>query len=277
MPLTGLAGNRALKELLLPRLSGGVLGHAYIVAGPKGSGKHDLAAILSRAMVCSGSGTKPCGSCPACKKALAGIHPDIITVLPEQDKAAISVDQVRQMRTDAYIRPNEAARKVYILEFCDRLRGEAQNAMLKLLEEGPTYAAFLLLTENQGALLATVRSRCETLTLIAEEQSLSNEEEARFSQLAQDLVALWLAGDEAALLTQCSQLEQAKDKITRQQFLALTGYMSDCLCRELPRAADRRKVMRGTQLMEQFRQYLGQNVSPFHLLGWFCAACTQEV
>ena len=165
MPLNSLAGNHALKEQLRPRLSGGTLGHALILSGPAGSGKHTLAAILSRAMVCDHPGAKPCGTCHACKKALAGIHPDIITIQPEPDKAAINVDQVRQMRADAHIRPNEAPRKVYILEQTDRLRGEAQNAMLKLLEEGPAYAAFLLLCENAGNLLPTVRSRCETLAL----------------------------------------------------------------------------------------------------------------
>jgi len=148
MPLSSLAGNRALKEQLLPRLSGGTLGHALILSGPAGSGKRTLAAILARAMVCSGSGTRPCGSCPACKKALSDIHPDIITVAPLEEGKQITVDQVRQLRADAHIRPNEADRKVYVLEQADRLNPSAQNAMLKLLEEGPAYAAFLLLTEN---------------------------------------------------------------------------------------------------------------------------------
>lgn len=277
MPLTGLAGNHALKELLLPRLSQGKLGHAYILAGPEGSGKHTLAAILARAMVCDRAGTKPCGSCPACKKALAGIHPDIITVFPEQDKAAISVDQVRQMRADAYIRPNEASRKVYILECCDRLRGEAQNAMLKLLEEGPSYAAFLLLAENQGNLLITVRSRCETLMLAAPQQELSHQEQEQTAQLARELMDLWLSGDEAALMTRCARLEQKKDAMTQQQFAVLTQSMSDYLHRLLPAAPDRRKVIRGIQLMEEFRQYLAQNVNRFYLLGRLCAVCTQEV
>lgn len=276
MPLSRLGGNHALKELLRPRLAQGKLGHAYIVAGAEGSGKHTLASILSQAMVCSAAGAKPCGSCPACKKALAGIHPDIITVLPEQDKAAISVDQVRQMRADAYIRPNEASRKVYILEGCDRLRGEAQNAMLKLLEEGPAYAAFLLLAENQGNLLITVRSRCETLMLAEPEQEFSHQEQEQTAQLARELMDLWLAGDEAALMARCARLEQKKDAMTQQQFAVLTQSMSDYLHRLLPTAPDQRKVIGGIQLMEEFRQHLAQNVNRFYLLGRLCAVCTQE-
>ena len=77
----------------------------------------------------------------------------------------ITVDQVRQLRADAYIRPNEGERKVYLLEGADRMNASAQNAMLKLLEEGPAYAAFLLLAENGGGVLQTVRSRCEELSL----------------------------------------------------------------------------------------------------------------
>ena len=273
MPLTSLAGNRALKEQLRPRLSGGTLGHALILSGPAGSGKHALAAILSRAMVCDQPGSKPCGSCPACKKALAGIHPDIITIQPEPDKAAISVDQVRQMRADAHIRPNEAPRKVYILEQTDRLRGEAQNAMLKLLEEGPAYAAFLLLCENPGNLLPTVRSRCETLALTLSEQAESRVDEQTVA-LAHELVQLWLAGDEAALMEQAVRME--KEKWERQQFITLTEQMTARFCAILSTAADRRRVLKGVQLMHELRAAAAQNVGVGALAGWLCAACGKE-
>ena len=268
MPLTSLAGNHALKELLLPRLQRGTLGHAFIVAGAEGSGTHTLAGILSRAMVCTGTSTKPCGSCQACRKALAGIHPDIITVAPLEEGKAVTVDQVRQMRADAYIRPNEASRKVYLLEQADRMRGEAQNAMLKLLEEGPSYAAFLLLAENQGALLATVRSRCETLALTAEEPTLSGPEEEQLVQLARTLADLWLAGDEDGLMARCVPME----KWDRQQFAALVDHMSARLCTMLPGAENRRKILKGVELLDQFRQAMALNVGPGPLYGWLCAA-----
>ena len=278
MPLSRLRGNYALKELLKPRLAQGKLGHAYIVAGEEGSGKHALASVLSRAMVCSAEGNKPCGVCPDCKKALAGIHPDIITILPEEDKAAINVDQIRRMRADAYIRPNEAARKVYVLEGCDKLNNSCQNAMLKLLEEGPAYASFLLLAENQGNLLVTVRSRCETLALVADEQELTGEEREKSAQLARELMDLWLAGNEAGLMARCAALEKGKDALTQQQFTALLRAMTDYLAGLLPTAANRRKVVKGIQLLEEFRRnYLARNTGRFHLLGWLCAACTQEV
>ena len=156
-----LAGNPQAKH----RLSAGRgLSHAYILSGPAGSGKHTLAGLLARALVCSGKGEAPCGACPDCRKAAAGIHPDVITI--GEEGKDINVAMVRALRSDAYIRPNEAPRKVYLLPNAHTMNQSAQNAMLKLLEEGPAYAVFLLLAENGGGLLQTVRSRCEELDLV---------------------------------------------------------------------------------------------------------------
>jgi len=268
MPLSSLAGNHSLKEQLLPRLSGGTLGHALILSGPAGSGKRTLAAILARAMVCSGSGTRPCGSCPACKKALSDIHPDIITVAPLEEGKQITVDQVRQLRADAHIRPNEADRKVYVLEQADRLNPSAQNAMLKLLEEGPAYAAFLLLTENPGSLLPTVRSRCETLALTPTSAREPEQEDEQIARTAQTVTELWLAGKERELMEQCVLME----KWDRLQFIALTDHMTACLTALLPTARDRRRVLRAIQLADQLRQAANLNVGPGPLAGWLCAA-----
>ena len=307
MQLTQLAGNAALKQQLSARLSGGQLSHAYILSGPAGSGKHTLAGILSAAMVCTGTGTKPCGSCPACRKAAAGIHPDIVTVSPEEGKA-ITVDQVRQLRSDAWIRPNEATRKVYLLEQTQRLKSSAQNAMLKLLEEGPAYAAFLLLTDNSSALLPTVRSRCEELALspvsvpqaeqwLAEhfgdkpEQqrrqaaldsqgilgravellSADTTEKEELHQLARQVVQLWLDGQEGTLMTLCAPME----KWDRQQFAALLDQMEGPMRACMTRQEDRRRVLALFELVGQLRQAAAQNVSPGPLYGWLCAACGQ--
>ena len=163
MNMTPLAGNGPLKRQLEAETARRGLSHAYIISGPAGSGKRTLAGLLSAALVCSGKGEVPCGHCSGCKKALAGIHPDIVSV--GADGKDITVSQIRALRGDAYIKPNEAGRKVYLLHRAQSMNQSAQNAMLKLLEEGPPYAAFLLLAENAASLLPTVRSRCEVLTL----------------------------------------------------------------------------------------------------------------
>ena len=160
MNLKGLAGNAPLKRQLELETARRGLSHAYILSGPPGSGKRTLAGLLAAALVCSEQGGGlPCLACPNCRKAMAGIHPDIVRT--GDDGKDITVAQIRALRADAYIRPNEAACKVYILENAQTMNDSAQNAMLKLLEEGPPYAAFLLLTDNAAALLPTVRSRCE--------------------------------------------------------------------------------------------------------------------
>ncbi len=163
MSFQPLAGNAALKAQLSARTQGRGLSHAYLISGPAGSGKRTLARLLAAAMVCTETGEQPCGLCPGCRKALAGIHPDVVTV--GGDGKGITVAQARAARSDAYVRPNEAPRKVYLFLDAQDMNPAAQNALLKLLEEGPPYAAFLLLTDNPGALLPTVRSRCEALAL----------------------------------------------------------------------------------------------------------------
>ena len=164
MKLDALAGNAALKRQLSGQAEARGLSHAYLISGPAGSGKRTLAHLLAAAMVCTGAGETPCGLCPACKKAMRGIHPDIITLAGEDGKD-ITVGQARALRSDAYIRPNEGERKVYIIENAQTMNPPAQNSLLKLLEEGPAYAAFLLLADNPGGVLTTIRSRCEGLSL----------------------------------------------------------------------------------------------------------------
>ena len=161
--LSALAGNRALKDQLIAQAAGRGLSHAYLIGGPEGSGKRTLAGLLAAAYVCTAEHGWPCGQCAACRKVANGIHPDI-TWVGEPDKD-ITVAMVRQVRSDAYIRPNEAHRKVYIFPDAQRMNASAQNAILKLLEDGPAYAAFLLLADNAAALLPTIRSRCEGLGL----------------------------------------------------------------------------------------------------------------
>lgn len=163
MDLSTLVGNAPLKRHLSLETARRGLSHAYILSGPAGSGKRTLAGLLSAALVCTGGGEVPCFACSGCRKAMGGIHPDIIRAGGEGDE--LNVARVRAIRSDAYIKPNEAPRKVYILEGAQTMNDSSQNALLKLLEDGPAYAAFLLLTDNAAALLSTVRSRCEVLTL----------------------------------------------------------------------------------------------------------------
>ena len=139
----------------------GALSHALIFSG---SGDRTAAArYTAAAMECTGV-QRPCLVCPACRKVMQGIHPDVISVRDAEHKE-LSADTVRAMRADAFIRPNEGARKIYIFEDCTILTEKDQNILLKLVEEGPAYAAFFFCAENPAALLQTIRSRCAEVKL----------------------------------------------------------------------------------------------------------------
>lgn len=300
-----LAGNDRLKEQLLRRERGRGLSHAYLISGPAGTGKHLLARRLTAAMLCAAPAERrPCGLCGPCKKVLAGVHPDVsILSGPGEDKP-ITVDQVRALRSDAYVRPNEGQRKVYVLEGADRMNSAAQNAMLKLLEEGPDYAAFLLLAENGGGVLQTVRSRCEELAMspvpLAEcerwlRDAFPDQPPERVRQAALDCQgilgrAVRVLGDEdptrqereqqvAALadaLERGTELELMERSMLLEQTKRETlGLLLDELEQELGRRLvqrqDRRRLLRAVELVRTLRAAAQLNANPGQLAGWLCA------
>ena len=168
MAFEALLGNDRLKQNLRSSLARGHISHFYLISGPKGSGKHTLANLLAEAILCQGS-PRGCGSCVHCRKLRSHNHPDFITVEdPEHKNVAVKI--VRQIREDMFVRPNEAAYKIYL--FPQELGIEGQNALLNILEEPPSYGVFMLLTDNPDKLLPTVRSRCTELKLQALEEAV---------------------------------------------------------------------------------------------------------
>lgn len=163
MGFEALLGNERLKQNLSRSIQRGHISHFYLISGPAGSGKHTLAKLLAAAILCTGS-NRPCGTCSACRKALGDTHPDLITVTDPEHKT-VAVKIIRQVRDDMFIRPNEAEKKIYLLP--QELATEGQNALLKVLEEPPSYGVFILLTDNPQKLLPTIRSRCTELALTA--------------------------------------------------------------------------------------------------------------
>ena len=160
-----LLGNEQLKENLRSARRKGRMSHFYLLSGPRGSGKHTLADLIAAAMLCEGP-DGPCGVCQHCRKVLGRSHPDYITV-DDPTKKTVPVDLIREARADMFVRPNEGARKIYLFPRAQDLGIPGQNALLKVLEEPPSYGVFLLLTDNPEKLLPTVRSRCVELKLRA--------------------------------------------------------------------------------------------------------------
>ena len=163
MSFDNLLGNQRIKENLSRSIASGHISHFYLISGPVGSGRHTLAKLLAAAILCQGK-QKPCLSCHPCRKVMEGLHPDFITV-DDPEKKTGSVELIRQARADMYVQPNESDHKIYLLPRAQDMRTEAQNALLKILEEPPKYGVFILLTDNPERLLPTVRSRCTELSL----------------------------------------------------------------------------------------------------------------
>ena len=158
-----LLGNEHIKANLEMSLEKGHISHFYLISGPEGSGKHTLADLLAAAILCQGA-HKPCGSCTPCRKVREKVHPDYITI-DDPEKKTVPVDLIREARADIYIQPNESEHKIYLFPRAQDMGLPGQNALLKVLEEPPSYGVFILLTTNADALLPTVRSRCTELRM----------------------------------------------------------------------------------------------------------------
>ncbi len=163
-----LIGNDALRARLQSDVETGRLSHAYLIEGASGSGRGTLATALAAALACEERGASsslPCGRCKSCRKVLEGKSPDVIRIRRDGKKASIGVDEVRFLRGDVCIQPNDLDTKIYIIEEADLMTAQAQNALLLTLEEPPSYALFLLLCERGTALLETIRSRAPLLRM----------------------------------------------------------------------------------------------------------------
>lgn len=268
MEFSDLKGNEKLKEQLSRQERERGLSHAYIISGPAGSGRHILARQLAAAMVCTGTANRPCGQCGPCLKVMRGIHPDVSVISGPGEGKPITVDQVRTLRSDAYIRPNEGKRKIYLLEHADQMNPSAQNAILKLLEEGPAYAAFLLIGENAGGLLQTVRSRCEELFLTPAAAVRDEETDQERLAAVRKLAGALERAEELELLEAAMLLDARRG---REELSALLAALEEELGARAVKASDRRRLMRAAALVKQLRGAAKLNVNGGALSGWLCA------
>lgn len=162
-----IVGHNQIIEYIENACSSGMVSHAYILNGERGSGKRLLADFFAMALQCEerDEDGSACGKCRSCRQAMSGNQPDIVHTTHEKP-STISVEEIRtQVNNDIMIRPYASRYKVYIIGEADKMSVQAQNALLKTIEEPPEYAVILLLTENAQALLPTIRSRCVVLKL----------------------------------------------------------------------------------------------------------------
>ncbi|MDR1990200.1 MAG: DNA polymerase III subunit delta' [Acidobacteriaceae bacterium] len=174
MPFRDIVGHRTLVALLSRSVARGTLPPSLILAGPAGIGKSLAAVSVAQAVNCleplrdvaaSDGAVLPldaCGRCAACSRIARGVHPDVLLVVPG-DNGSIKVDVVRDVVDRSHYRPFEGVRRVVVIDDADALVSQAQNALLKTLEEPPSGSMFILVTSRPDALLSTVTSRCPRL------------------------------------------------------------------------------------------------------------------
>ncbi|MGN0779973.1 MAG: DNA polymerase III subunit delta' [Aristaeellaceae bacterium] len=170
--LADFARQGAVYDGLIRTLREGSFVHAYLISGASGMGKRTLAARIAQFLVCTGH-DKPCGVCPACVQLLTGNHPDVVTVQPgvpihpkvEKGLKSIPVDEIRMVNELAGQHTFTGGRRVFIIQRADRMVPQAQNALLKTLEEPLADTVFLLTSDAPELLLTTIVSRCRVLKL----------------------------------------------------------------------------------------------------------------
>lgn len=152
-------GNQGLVNGLRRALESGRVAHAYLLVGPEGSGKTAVARALAGAVLCEQGGPEPCGQCLQCRMLAGDGHPDLHEVEP--DGQTLKIDQIREVRRLASLRPYMAATQVFIVHHVESLTDQAANSFLKLLEEPPDGTHLILLADRAGSVLPTILSRCQ--------------------------------------------------------------------------------------------------------------------
>ena len=252
----------AITDTRLPKnFDSNRLSHAYIAAG-------SLADTLAMAIVCSGSGDRPCITCSHCKKAARGIHPDIIIINKPEKKREIIVEQIRELKRDVIVVPNESDKKAYIINDADTMNANAQNALLQILEEPPPHAVFILRTATPDELLPTVRSRCVELKTIINDRPPN----AAAAEMANDFFSALRIGT-----TSLTGFMFRLEKLEKEQFSEFLVTSREKVVEELKIAASRgeteicKTLSRAEHVLERASEFLALNVGLGHISGLICA------
>lgn len=200
----------SLNNAFFPALKAGRLSHAVVFEGGDADTRIALAKYTAAALVCPGE-NPPCGECGSCIKAAAGSHPDIIEVSAGDGAKTFSVDRIREIRSMAYIFPNESEKKVFILRGADTMTEQAQNALLKILEEPPSFVTFILECRSKSVLLPTVLSRSDVYSLGDEKLGAGGEKLEKAREAAIRLALALCEGSEWAVMKETGVFEKDKE------------------------------------------------------------------
>lgn len=248
MDFLGMELNSRIRGALSEAVDAGKLPHAVVLEGGSESDRAKLARLLGAAMVCEAAAGKPCRVCTACIKSFAGSgtevtqqrleerlsHPDIAEVRKDPKLVRFSIRMIRTLKSETYIVPNEAAAKVYILFQAHLLTPQAQNALLKILEEPPPYICFILEGTSKSVLLPTVLSRAAVFSLgqLDESADIKNKKLEQIVSAASALAVAAAARNEAELM-RCAALFVGKNEFLGQCLDELNLIVRDAVCEKV--------------------------------------------
>ena len=233
---TDIIGQEQIKEHLRGAIAANKVSHAYIINGERSSGKEFIARVFAMALQCEKGEIEPCGECHSCKQALSHNQPDIIYVSHEKP-GTIGVEDIRtQINADIVVKPYSSPRKIYIVNEGELMTVQAQNALLKTLEEPPEYAVILILTTQVEALLPTILSRCVVLNMKPVSDELVKKylmEELGVPDYKANICVAFARGNigKAKLLASSEEFEKVKDEA-----ITLVKYINDMEINEIVKA-----------------------------------------
>jgi hypothetical protein len=211
MELSEIGLSRAMCENISELINSGHMPHAILIDAGSEAKRSALALYIAEAFVCS-SDKKPCRKCNGCVKVESGIHPDVLIYDPnDSNEKTFKVSAVRDIRQNAYIIPNEAENKVFVLKQADKMNSQAQNALLKILEEPPSHVVFILECESRAAMLPTIMSRVTSFNLGADDYELTDEMSEKADSLAVSLSKSLMNPTELEFLKLSSAFENNKE------------------------------------------------------------------
>lgn len=236
-----IIGQEQLKEHIQNAIASNKVSHAYIINGERNAGKEFIARIFAMTLQCEKGGKEPCNECHSCKQALSHNQPDIVYVSHEKPNS-IGVEDIRgQINNDIGIKPYSSPRKIYIMNEGEKMTPQAQNALLKTLEEPPEYAVILILTDNVEGLLPTIISRCVVLNMKPVPDKLVKKylmEELGVPDYKANICVAFARGNigKAKLLASSEEFEKVKEEA-----ITLVKYINDMEINEIVKAI--KKIM----------------------------------
>lgn len=205
----------------------GNLPHGILIECQNERDGEEFADFIASCLVCRGE-SKPCGLCADCRKAQKNGHPDIFKTDGIRGKGkSFTVDAVREIRSDAFILPNESDKKIYILKNGQNMNEQAQNALLKILEEPPSYVFFIIVTVSKSTMLETVLSRVSVYSLLSGENEITEKEQSA----VKGFISALLKVDELRLMEQTAVF-QKDSRFARDVLVLLSEIFRDSLVKK---------------------------------------------